>query len=236
MAYTQQAAGTNVALYDTTPFLALTDGEGAPSRLKTVEDQVAIARTGAGTQHNFWRLCRFPADARVKKVELFVDLASGTVDGGGASSALVFEVGVIFSDSTIDGTPANYQNLQPTTVGVTANGGSTTAGTAVAIGGTSANWIFGTITANTTTGAFGAKIGDGPVFGEEITFGGVGTTYGAPLYITQTPLTEIFNFVDGSGNVLDGLGYFDLIVDTKTVYNTQPSAGYNLYGRVSYTA
>ena len=143
MAYTQKAAGTNIALYDATPFVAITAAEGAPAKLKTIEDQVAIAQTGAGTQHNFWRLCRFPTKAIVKKVELFVDVTSGLVDGGTSSTALVFEVGVIFSDSTIDGTPANYQNLQPTTVGVTANTiGGSTAGTVVAIGGSSCELDF----------------------------------------------------------------------------------------------
>ena len=72
------------------------------------------------------------------------------------------------------------------------------------------------------------------MFGTEITYGGVGATYGSPLFITQNPLGSIFNLQDGGGNVMKDLGYFDLIVDTKTIYNTQPAAGYNLYARVSY--
>src|ERR1700676_4111487 len=155
--YTQKAAGYNIGIFDTlNPYVPNTAGEGAPGELNQVEDVVAVARTGAGTSGNFWRLCRFPTKAKVKKVELYVDLASGTVDGGGAFSAIVFSVGVIFSDSTIDNAPVPYQNQQPTTVGI--GGGTTTAGTTVAIGGTSANYIFGTITPG-SGGVFGTQVG-----------------------------------------------------------------------------
>ena len=236
----QVAASSVITLLDTyTPYIAQTSGEGGAAVMKTIEDQVAVPRTGFGTQYNFVRLCRFPASAKVKKVELYADVASGLVDGGTSSSALVLKVGVIFSDSTQDGTPAAYQNQQPTTVGVAANGGSTTAGTTVAINGTSANYIFGTNTASGTTGAFGSLVGTGNVatvglWGAEVTYGGVGATYGSAWYITNTPLISIFNLLTGSGYTIENCGFFDLIVIASTIYNTQPAAGYNLYGRVSY--
>lgn len=232
--YTQEAAGANITLYDATPFTALTAGEGAPGIMRVVEDQVAVPRTGFGTAGNFVRLCRFPSTARIKSVELFSDLQ--LVDGGTSSTALVLSAGVVFSDSTIDGTPVNYQNLMPTTVGI--GGGITTAGTAVAIGGASSNRLFGTITAVTSTGSFGTaygiSTGSNTLYGGTITFGGTIATYGEPIAWTQIPLVELFNFRDGSNNLITSLGFMDLIVICNTAYNTQPAAGYNLYGKVTY--
>lgn len=237
MAFTQIAASTNIALYDTSnPFQQLTVGVGAPGRMQVIEDQVAITRTGFGTTDNFFRLCRFPSHALIKQVELYSDLS--LVDGGTSSTALVLGVAVIFSDSTIDGTPVAYQNMQPTTVGI--GGGTTTPGTVVAIGGSSANVLFGTITATTGTGAFatltGISTGSQVLYGGDITFGGTEATYYAngPYVLTSTPLVNLFNFRDGQGNLIPKLGMMDLMVYASHIYNTQPAAGYNLYGRVRY--
>lgn len=234
--YAQQASGTNTTILDAVPatgyagqpLTQLSSGEGGPAHLKSVEDSVAIARTGGGTAGNFWRLCRFPTWAKVKKVELYTDLS--LVDGGTSSTALTFGVGVVFSDSTSDGTPVAYQNqwpILPATPGTGSTAGTLAAGFP---GGTAAgNYIFGTVTANTTTGAF--PQGD-------TTFAAVlaGTYSGLTmLNLTQTPLVELFNFLDGRGQAIENLGYFDLIVVCTHAYNAQPSAGYNLYAKVSYT-
>jgi len=236
--YTQKASGVNVALYDTlNPFAQLPTGAGAPAHLLRVEDQVAIPAVGFLTAGNFVRLCRFPSHACIKAVNLFSD--KSLVDGGTSSSALVLSVGVVFSDSTVDGTPVTYQNQMPTTVGI--GGGSTTPGTVVAIGGTNANYIFGTITALGSTGSFsggtvaGPSTGSGTLYGGDITFGGAIATYGEPLVLTQTPLVNLFNFRDGAGLLLPKLGMMDLIVVATTGYNTVPSAAYNLYATVTYT-
>src|SRR5208283_149357 len=105
-----------------------------------------------------------------------------------------------FSDSTLDGTPVAYQNQHPTTVGI--GGGTTTAGTTVAIGGASANYLFGTVTAITSTGGFstlaGISSGSQVLYGGEMTFGGSFATYGEPIATTQIPLVELFNFRDGA--------------------------------------
>ena len=237
--YTQKAAGVGIAVYDTTnPYVAPSTGEGAPGILRIQEDQVAVAQTAFGTAGNFVRLCRFPSTAKIKGFELLSD--KSLVDGGTSSSALVLSVGVVFSDSTIDGTPLNYQNLQPTTVGI--GGGTTTAGTAVAIGGASANYLFGTITALSSSGSFsggtvyGNSTSSSVLYGGQITFGGSIATYGEPIVWTQEPLTTLFNFRDGSGNLVDSLGYMDVIVVATTAYNTQPSAAYNLYARLTFVA
>lgn len=237
MAFTQKAAGTQIAAYDTTnPFQQLTIGEGAPGRLWVIEDMVSIATTTFASTNDFVRLCRFPSNAIIKKVELFTD--KSLVDGGSSSSALVLSVGVIFSDSTLDGTPLAYQNQHPTTVGI--GGGTTTAGTTVAIGGSSANYIFGTITALSSTGSFSGgtvynlSTSSTVMYGGEITWGGSEATYGTPLAITQQPLINLFNLRDGQNNLIPKLGMMDLIVQASTAYNTAPSAKYNMYGRVSY--
>lgn len=238
MTFTQKAAGTNIALFDTSnPFQQLTQGEGAPGKLWVSEDQVAIAATYFHATNDFVRLCRFPTQAIIKKVELFSDRS--LVDGGGASSTLVFSIGVIFSDSTFDGTPTQYQNQHPTTVGIA--GGATTPGTTVAIGGSNANYLFGTITAVAGTGSFsggtivGPSTGSSVLYGGEITFGGAIATYGEPLTYTQNPLINYFNLRDGQNNPIPRAGFFDLIVQSSTATNTNPAAAYNLYGRVTYT-
>lgn len=235
--YTQLASGINTTILDAAPatgysgqpLTQLSAGEGGPGSLKSVEDQVAIPHTGGGTAGNAFRLCRFPSNAKVKNVALYTDLS--LVDGGTSSTALVFSVGVVFSDSTSDGTPTAYQNQWP--ILPTTPGTGSTAGTLATYpwsGGTAAgNYIFGTVTANTTTGAF--PPGD-------ITFGAVlaGTYSGlTPLLLVQTPLVELFNFLDGRGYAMENLGYFDLLVVVTHAYNTQPSAGYNLFGKVTFT-
>jgi hypothetical protein len=234
--YVVTTLGTNLTILDATPatgyagqpLAQLSAGEGGPAQLKSVEDSVAIAQTGGGTAGHGYRLCRFPTNAKVKKVELFTDVS--LVDGGTSSTALTFGVGVVFSDSTIDGTPVAYQNQWP--ILPTTPGTGTTAGT-LATGfptGTAAgNYIFGTVTANTTTGAF--PQGD-------ITFGAVqAATYSGltMLNLTQTPLVELFNFLDGRGYAMENLGYFDIFVVVTHAYNTQPAAAYNMYAKVSYT-
>jgi len=237
--YTQAGSGINTTILDAVPatgyagqpLTQLSAGEGGPAGLKVVEDQVAIARTGGGTAGNSWRLCRFPANAKVKSVELFTDLT--LVDSGTSSTALTFGVGVVFSDSTIDGTPVAYQNqwpILPTTPGTGSTAGTLAAGwpTGTAAG----NYIFGTIVANTTTGAWPST---GPL---NQTFSAVlaGTYSGlTALLLTQTPLVELFNFLDGRGQPIENMGYFDLLVVCTHAYNGEPSAGYNLYGKVSFT-
>jgi hypothetical protein len=237
--YTEIAKGATLTLLNNnTPYIAQSAGEGAPGRPYIQEDQVAATRTWNATAGNGLRLLRFPSSAKVKCLEVFTDLS--LIDGGTSSTALVWQIGVIFSNDGNDGTPVSYQNLHPTTVGI--GGGTTTKGTAVAIYGTSANFIFGELTALSTSGAFPtpylrAANAPGYLFGTEITFNGAEATYsaGGPVAISQVPLVSIFNFWDGRGNTLEDMGYVDLLIGTKTAYNTQPAAGYNVYARIEYT-
>ncbi len=249
----QKSAGSHITDYDAVAttggysgYPTLTAGEGGPSPLIQIEDFVAVAQTAFGTAGGFVRLLRFPTRAKVKRLELYVDRS--LVDGGTSSSALSLGVGVMFSDNPNDGTPAAYQNLVPTTVGI--GGGSTTAGTAVLQVGTQGanpNRIFGNILANTSTGAFpngtmGQNVTAAPTgqaaalyFGGEFTLNGTIATYGNPLTITQTPMIEIFNFLDGRGNAIEEMGYFDVFLNADVAYNTQPAGAYNIFGRLQYT-
>lgn len=240
--YTQKETGTNTALYDASPFAPLTSGEGGPGYLRAIEDFVAVGQTDFGTAGNFVRLLRFPTSARLKKLELYTDLS--LVDAGTSSSALSLGVGVVFSDSTTDGTPVALQNQMPTTTGI--GGGTTTAGTSVAIGGASSNRLFGNILANTSTGAFpngmmGQNATAAPTgqqaalyFGGEFTYNGTIATYGHPLAISQVPLMALFNFRDGQNNLIRQGGYFDIIIIADVIYHTQPAGAYNIYGRLEY--
>jgi hypothetical protein len=215
---------TNIATLDTlNPFQALTAGEGAPARLWEVEDQVTLPVTFFSATNNYARLCRFPTMAKIKDVSLFTDVA---VDSAASTGAAAFTVGVAFSDSTIDGTPPAYQGLVPSTVGI--GGGTTTAGTVVALPSTSgANVLFGTVTAPATTAAIPLT---------NVTFNGTEATYFAtgPLSLAETPLLKLFNLWDITSKPLTNLGFFDLVVLTSHAYTTVPNAAANLYARVRY--
>src|SRR5271169_3274620 len=95
-AYSSIAKSTYLTVYDATPatgfvgFPRASSGEGGAAQLKTVEDIVAIGRNSFGTVNTYVRLCRFPTSAKVKAVELYTDIAAGTVDSGAGSAALVF--------------------------------------------------------------------------------------------------------------------------------------------------
>jgi len=212
----------NVTLLDAVnPKSALTSGEGAPSRLNVVEDQITLPVTFFSATNNYARVARIPANAKIKRIALFTDAA---VDSAATTGAAAFKVGVAFSDSTTDGTPAAYQGLVPSTLGLLA----AAAGTVVALPSTAnANAIFGTVTAPATTGAIPLT---------DVTFGGSTATYGSPLLRTQTPLSRQFNFLDAGGNAQDNLGYFDIFIMSSVAYTTVPSAVANLYVRVEYAA
>lgn len=212
--------GTNLTLLDATqPFLALTSGEGAKGYLKVVEDLLPWSTTMGSAAGNYGKLCRFPANAKVKSLEVYFD----AIPDVNATQTLAIEFGVVFSDSTIDGTPAQYQGLIPTTVGI--GGGSTTAGTTVSFAThTNANAVFGTWTLS------GNDVNPGPT---NIFYNGSRSNYPI-LTLTETPLVEIFNFLDGRGVAMENLGYFDLYAYVTNAYGTVPAAALNLFAKLTY--
>jgi hypothetical protein len=204
--------GKSVAItgLDATPYTPQTAGQGAPDRLKIQDDVVAATATGLGTAKSSYRLCRIPTGAHIKSVLLATDVA---LDSG--THALVFDINLAFSDSTIDGTPANVQGLIPTT----ANTGATTTLATYS----SPNIMFGTIN-NTSASVRFART--------DVTFNGSNTNYPMTT-ITLQPLWQTFGFLDGRGNPIDPNGYFDLFLVNSTVAGT--GAAGNIYGRIEYT-
>jgi hypothetical protein len=211
--------GTNVAVLDTAtpPFIQLTRGEGGPGRVQMVEDQVALTTAFVGATGNYARLCRFPTWAKIKRLRVFSD---APLDSN-ATQSLALNFGVTFSDSTINGTPSLYQGLIPTTVGI--GGGSTTAGTTTSFASyTTPNDCFGTITQAGNNVAI-------PI--TDITWGGAIATYPRQSFV-QTPLVEIFNFLDGRSIPIEVLGYLDVYVYVKTIAATPHAA--NLVAILEY--
>jgi hypothetical protein len=200
----------------------LSAGEGAGGQLISVEDSVALPTTFFSATNNYARILRIPTRAKLKRLELLSDAA---VDAAATTGATTFTVGLMFSDSTIDGTPSAYQGLVPSTVGLLA----AAAGTVVASPGTSTyNVIFGTVTPPATTG---------PIPLTDVTFNGNGAAaYAATnLALVQTPLVALFNFLDGRGVVEEELGYFDVFINTTHAYTTVPTTVANLFMRAQYT-
>ena len=127
----------------------------------------------------------------------------------------MFDINIAFSDSTIDGTPANVQGLIPTT----ANTGATTTLASYS----SPNIMFGTSN-NTSASVRLART--------DVTFNGSNTNYPMTT-LTLEPLWQLFGFVDGRGNPADPNGYFDLYLVNSTVAGT--GAAGNIYGSIEYT-
>ena len=195
---------------DATPYVPQSSGQGAPDIQQVQDDIVAATATGLGTAKSSYRLCRIPTNAKIKSVLLATDVALDT-----GTHALVFDINIAFSDSTIDGTQASLQGLIPTT----ANTGVTTTLAAYA----SPNLLFGTV--NNASAA-------NPLARTDVTFGGSRTNY--PLTtLTLQPLWNLFGFVDGRSNPMDPGGYFDLFLVNSTVAGT--GAAGNIYGRIEYT-
>jgi hypothetical protein len=194
---------------DSTPFVPNSAGQGAAGRYAEVDDVCAATATGVGTTTSTYKLVRIPTGAIPKSVQLATDVALDT-----GTHALVFDINLIFSDSTIDGTPAALQGLIPTT----ANNGSVTTIASYS----SPNKIFGTV--NNTS----ASVALAPT---NVTLNGSRTNY--PLVnLVQQPLWQTFGFVDGRGNPADPGGYFDLMLYVSTGAGT--GAAGNIWGKIDY--
>jgi|SRR5271170_727880 len=89
---------------DATPVVPNTTGEGAPGYLREVSGSVTpVAADAAGSTYQF---CRVPSNAKIKSIWLV-----SQAQGAGA-----IDIGVYYSDSTVDGTaPANQGLVVPTT-------------------------------------------------------------------------------------------------------------------------
>jgi hypothetical protein len=98
---TKGAAITNL---DATPRVAATAGAGAPGRLKHINDYATAPAVASGTAgDSVVKLCRIPSSAKVK--EVFIEAAAQGTTGA-------YDVGLYYSDSTVDGTAAANQGTQ----------------------------------------------------------------------------------------------------------------------------
>src|SRR6185295_2495280 len=101
---------------DSTPFIENNAGQGQVGRLITVDDYCTATAAGLQSSGSYYKLIRMPTFAIVKSVLLGSD-AGPNLSG----AALALDLNLIFSDSTIDGTPTFLQGLIPqnTNTGVT---------------------------------------------------------------------------------------------------------------------
>lgn len=94
---------TSLTNLDATPVVQNTAGAGAAGRLKHVNDYLTAPTNAAGTANaNINRLVRVPTTAKVKFV----------YTEGAAQTKGAYNVGVYYSDSTVDGTAAANQGLE----------------------------------------------------------------------------------------------------------------------------
>lgn len=232
----------NITILDAVPATGyvgtptLSAGEGAPARLKMIEDACPVG-LAATTTASVFKILRFPTTAKIKKLEVWSDLA---LDITGTTSVLVMSFGVMFSDSTTDGTPAGVRGLVPNVSGL---------GTTVATPSTAGtNDLFGSVAARATaldpmlvtditfTSSGGTTTTTGPTTGYAgLTNYGTPTVSGAPsqLTFTQTPLLNLLGFSSSTGVPWAAAGFFDLYARITTVATTG-QAGSSILGRLTY--
>lgn len=198
---------------DSTPVIENNAGQGQPGRAFMVDDYCTTTAAGLQSVGSYYKLCRFPTGATIKSVVLATDAAIN------ANGALALSLGVIFSDSTLDGTPSFLQGLIPTS--------GNTGGTTTLASPSSPNNIYG-IVAPTAA----AKLAP-----TEEVMNGLGTNYaltgsGPGAGFFNQPLWQILGFTDGRGEPSDPGGYFDLYAYVATAATT--GAAGNIYARVTY--
>ena len=195
---------------DSTPFIENNAGQGQVGRFITVDDYCTATAAGLQSSGSYYKLIRLPTFAIVKSVLLGSD-AGPNLSG----AALALDLNLIFSDSTIDGTPTFLQGLIPqnTNTGVT----TTIASYSVP------NKIYGTWKPSASASAIEPT---------EFIFNGVGSAYSFTGGFVNQPLFQLFGFTDGRGQPADPGGFFDLLAYVATGATTGGAC--NLYARVSY--
>lgn len=88
---------TQITNLDASPVVANTAGSGASANLKTIS--ATILPTDAKTAPSFYKMVRLPWHAKIKHV--YVQAAAATDFDA--------DIGIYYSDSTVDGTPAALQ-------------------------------------------------------------------------------------------------------------------------------
>lgn len=186
---------TAITNLDASPVTPNTRGAGAAAYGYQIDDTIAATASGLGSATSTYKLCRIPVNAKVKNLELAVNTGLDT----NGSPALVFDLNMIFSDSTTDGTQAALQGLIPTS----ANTGATTTVASYS----SPNLLFGQTTGTQAKTTFvKAKT--------SVLFNGVGSNYA--ITFPQTELWSLFGFTNPYSVAMDPGGFFDLLMYVST--------------------
>lgn len=196
---------------DATPGLDSNAGQGAAGRSVIIDDFCAATAAGLQSAGSTYKLVRIPTGALVKSVTLFTDKAPDAA----SAKTVAFDLNLIFSDDTNDGTPTYLQGLIPTS--------ANTGGTTTVASYSSPNKIYGTVIETANTAAFG------PI--DEV-FNGLGSNYTLTGGFTNLPLFQLFGFTDGRGNPADPGGFFDLMAYVATGATTGQAC--NIYAKVNY--
>lgn len=212
----EQIKSQSITNLDAVPIVPNSGAQGAAGRIIYVDDFAACAATPLQSTKSVYRLVRIPTGAIPKSLFLATDTALDT-----GTHALSFDINVVWSDSTRDGTPTS---LLPASAGeavipTTANDGATTTTVSAY---SSPNKLFGAV--NNTSASV-------PLTSGELVFNGVTATYTFAKLIMQ-PLWQTFGFVDGRGNPADPGGYFDIMAYVGIAAGT--GAAGNLYCRFGY--
>lgn len=80
-------------------------GVGAPYSVKNISDYVTPTTGGLASTSSTYKMVRVPTNVQLQHVNLFAD---GALDSN-ATPTLAIDIGVYYSDSTVDGTPAANQ-------------------------------------------------------------------------------------------------------------------------------
>jgi hypothetical protein len=203
------ASITNLDAID--PSVAISAGQGGATRLYEVDDYAACTAGGIATAGSYYRMVRFPTSAIIKSFVFATDVAVDT----SATASLALDFNIAFSDSTIDGTPSNYQALVPTT----ALGGATTTFASYS----SPNKMFGAAVVQPTANAAWAPT--------DYWLKGITSTF-TVLLVTQQPLWQTFGFTAAAGQNQNPGGNFDMTAYVATAAGTGHAG--NLIGKVTY--
>lgn len=112
---TEAVKSTPITNLDATPVVVNTAGRGAPGYLQHVEGSAAF--TSGPTSGSTYKLARVRTNVKVKSVKIWLDAAVTTFTG---------DIGIYYSDSTVDGTSTANQ-------GVEVNSSTSLFGSAVAL-------------------------------------------------------------------------------------------------------
>lgn len=86
---------------DATPMVRNTTGKGGEGELRIVSGSATVTNGVTAAGASYYRLCRIPSNAKVKRVSMWLDAAGTTITG---------DIGLYYSDSLTDGTLTGQGN------------------------------------------------------------------------------------------------------------------------------